>query len=308
MKMPSGILLWAEVSSSEGLQFNDIIGDITDDINRYAVPVTMTPERLIFFSHSIKHQTNFSPKNMTDLHLPEHCSALGDNKKFCFSCHPDVPCFNECCHQLDLILTPYDVLRLKTRLKRHSGIFLEQFVIIEWEEGMLFPACYLTMVDDGKASCVFVKDYGCRIYEDRPAACRAYPVGRGVSSQEDGSITEQLVLLREPHCRGFETDKKFSSVEYFKDQGLEEYNRYNDKMLQLLHHPKIQAGFRPTKEQADQYIMALYNLDTFRQELTNGYIQMNTPLSVMEQLAMQNDDKVLLLIATRWLIQEYFGE
>ncbi len=240
--------------------------------------------------------------------LPEHCQPIGENEKFCFACHPDVPCFNECCCQLDLVLTPYDVLRLKTRLKRHSGMFLEQFVIIEWEEGMLFPACYLTMVDDGKASCVFVKEHGCRIYEDRPAACRAYPIGRGASRQANGTITEQYVVLREPHCRGFEEQREHTVVEYFQDQELAEYNRYNDQLMKLLQHPKIQSGFRPTKAQSEQYIMALYNLDTFRQELTNGYIQMNTPLSVMEQLAMQNDDKVLLLIAIRWLIQEYFGE
>ena len=91
---------------------------------------------------------------MNDHNLPQHFSILRENEKFCFSCHPEVPCFNECCHQLDLILTPYDVLRLKNKLHRHSGMFLEQFVIIEWEEGMLFPTCYLTMVDDGKASCV----------------------------------------------------------------------------------------------------------------------------------------------------------
>ena len=79
-------------------------------------------------------------------------------------------------------------------------------------------------------------------------------------------------------------------------------------MTQLLQHPKIQAGFRPTKEQAEQYIMALYNLDTFRQELKHGYIKMNKPLSPMEQQTMETSDNVLLLIAIRWLIQEYFGE
>ncbi|XOF34370.1 MAG: YkgJ family cysteine cluster protein [Candidatus Electrothrix sp. YB6] len=245
---------------------------------------------------------------MSTFFLPEHCSPITESNVFCFSCHPEVPCFNECCRQLDLALTPYDVLRLKNALKRHSGMFLEQFVIIEWEEGMLFPACYLTMVDDGRASCVFVKENGCRVYEDRPAACRAYPVGRGASLQEDGTVAEQYVLLREPHCRGFEEGQGYTATEYFQDQGLSEYNRYNDQLMKLLQHPRIHAGFKPTKAQAEHYIMALYNLDTFRQELTTGGIQLNTPLSPMEEQAMQNSDNVLLLIAIRWLIQEYFGE
>jgi hypothetical protein len=245
---------------------------------------------------------------MSTFFLPEYCSPITANEVFCFSCHPEVPCFNECCRQLDLALTPYDVLRLKNALNRHSGMFLDQFVIIEWEEGMLFPACYLTMVDDGRASCVFVKENGCRVYEDRPAACRAYPVGRGASLQKDGTVAEQYVLLREPHCRGFEEGQGYTATEYFQDQGLAEYNRYNDQLMKLLQHPRIHAGFKPTKAQAEQYIMALYNLDTFRQELSTGGIQLNTPLSPMEQQAMQNSDNVLLLIAIRWLIQEYFGE
>ena len=34
------------------------------------------------------------------------------DRPFTFACHPGVPCFTECCRELDLALTPYDVLRL----------------------------------------------------------------------------------------------------------------------------------------------------------------------------------------------------
>ena len=40
---------------------------------------------------------------------------LADNL-FRFSCHKDVPCFTKCCAKLRLILTPYDILRMKNRL------------------------------------------------------------------------------------------------------------------------------------------------------------------------------------------------
>ena len=69
--------------------------------------------------------------------LPEHFHILNSNEKFCFACHTGVPCFTECCRQLDLTLTPYDTLRLKNRLKLHSGTFLEQYVIIEWDKALL---------------------------------------------------------------------------------------------------------------------------------------------------------------------------
>ena len=240
--------------------------------------------------------------------LPEHFHPIGGSDKFNFACHPGVSCFTECCRELDLALTPYDVLRLKNRFKQHSGKFLEQYVIIEWEEGMVFPTCYLTMVDDGKASCVFVTEKGCKVYEDRPGACRAYPVGRGASRSHDGAINEQFVLIKEPHCRGFEEDPQQTAAEYFKDQGLADYNRFNDPLMQLLQHPKIQLGFRPNRTQLDQFILALYNLDTFRQEMEADRLSMDRPLTVMELQALTGNDDELLLLAIRWLMQEFFGE
>ncbi len=240
--------------------------------------------------------------------LPENFHQVDSTDKFCFSCHPGVPCFTECCRELDLALTPYDVLRLKNHLQLHSGNFLEQFVIIEWEEGMVFPVCYLTMVDDGRASCIFVTREGCKVYDNRPGACRAYPVGRGASRDGSGKITEQFVLIKEPHCRGFKEKNEQTAPGYFKDQGVSKYNSFNDPLMQLLQHPRIHFGFRPDKNQLDQFILALYNLDMFRQEMADGRISMNRPLSAMELQAMAGDDEELLLLGIRWLMQEFFGE
>ncbi len=240
--------------------------------------------------------------------LPKNFHPIASSERFCFACHPGVPCFTECCRELDLALTPYDVLRLKNSCTMLSGKFLEQYVIIEWEEGMVFPACYLTMVDDGRASCVFVSEKGCSVYADRPGACRAYPVGRGASRDGGGKVTEQHVLIKEPHCRGFEEDPEQTTAGYFQDQELAEYNRLNDPLMQLLQHPRIHFGFRPNKEQLDQFILAQYNLDTFRQEMADDRISMNRPLTAMELQALAGNDEELLLLGIRWLLQEFFAE
>jgi Fe-S-cluster containining protein len=241
--------------------------------------------------------------------LPSPCRPMSFSEKFTFSCTPDLSCFNECCRQIDLILTPYDMLRLKKRLKLDSSVFLQRYVIVEWEEGMRFPHCFLTMVDDGKASCVFLTEQGCSVYEDRPAACRAYPAGRGASRRVDGTVTEQFVLVQEPHCKGFAAGQEQTVPGYFQAQGLTEYNRFNDQLLQLLQHPKVRAGFRPTRSQMQQFILALYNVDMFRRELLAGRVQLKQPLSPMESRAIAaGDDKSLLLLGVRWLLEEYFGE
>ncbi len=239
--------------------------------------------------------------------LPESFHPIGADAPFSFSCHPGVPCFTECCRQLDLALTPYDVLRLKNRLKLHSGVFLEKYVIIAWEEGQIFPTCYLTMVDDGRESCIFVGKTGCSVYQDRPSACRSYPVGRGMRRRESGEVEELFVLVKEPHCRGFEEAVSQTPLQYFTDQELGPYNRANDALLPLLQHRQIRQGFRPDKAQLDQFILALYNLDMFRQEMADGRISMNRPLNALELQAMAGDDEQLLLLGIRWLLQEFFG-
>jgi len=240
--------------------------------------------------------------------LPDCCHPLTAEEQFRFACHSRVACFTDCCCQLDLSLTPYDVLRLKQRLKIDSGSFLEQYVLVTWEEGMTFPACFLTMVDDGRASCVFLSQQGCTVYSDRPAACRAYPIGRGVSRQTDGRTTEQLLLIREPHCLGFIEHTEQTASAYFLAQGLTDYNNANDQLLPLLQHPQLQAGFALSQAQMDQYILALYNIDRFRQEMADGRIKMNRPLALRELRALAGDDEELLLLGVRWLRQEYFGE
>ncbi len=240
--------------------------------------------------------------------LPHHFRHLDDSETFTFACHPGVPCFTECCRELDLALTPYDVLRLKNGLGMHSGRFLERYVIIEHDPQAVFPVCYLTMVDDGRASCVFVRPGGCSVYADRPAACRAYPVGRGAARQPDGTISERFLLIREPHCQGFAEAETRTAPQYLAEQGLEDYFRFNDPVTRLLQHPGIREGFRPDRHQLDQYIMALYNLDLFRQEMADNRITLRRPLTPAELQGLAGDDEQLLLLAIRWLMQEFFAE
>ena len=230
------------------------------------------------------------------------------DRPFTFACHPGVACFTECCRELDLALTPYDALRLKRSLGLSSGQFLERYAIVEWEEPQLFPSCYLTMVDDGRASCVFVCATGCTVYPDRPGSCRAYPIGRGAARTGQGAPVESLVEVREPHCRGFAEECTQSVADYLRGQGLDLYNRYNDALLPLVQHPSIQDGsFRPNRMQLDQYMLALYDLDQFRRQMVDGRIALNRPLTPGQLQGLAGDDEELLLLAVRWLMQEYFG-
>ena len=240
--------------------------------------------------------------------LPEYCHPLDADERFSFACHRGVPCFTECCRQLDLFLSPYDVLRLKNRLGMHSSQFLEQYVIIEADARNAFPGCYLTMVDDGRASCVFVSSAGCTVYDDRPGACRCYPVGRGASRTSDGRVEERFVLLREGHCQGFQQDCEQDVATYLQEQGLEPYNYFNDALMELLQHERLEQGFLPNHQQRELFILALYNLDQFRQELKEGKIQVPQSLTVSDADLLSMSDEDLLLLAIRFLLQAFFSD
>ncbi|MFH1217948.1 MAG: YkgJ family cysteine cluster protein [Pseudomonadota bacterium] len=229
-----------------------------------------------------------------DLHLPEHVSRLREGENFTFACHPGVPCFTECCHQLDLALSPYDVLRLARELKISGKDFLHRYAVIEHQEGDIFPHVYLGMIDDGKASCPFVSERGCLIYPGRPAACRTYPLGRGAWQDGNGRDHAFFVLIKEPHCQGFVAPSEITLELWINDQGLADYYSANDLLISLLQHEKIKQGFRPSAEQRDLFLAVLYNLEEFGK--TSG-----TDSTAMTDLE-------LLKSAVAWLTEKYFNK
>ncbi len=237
--------------------------------------------------------------------FPEYVTEITPETTFSFSCHKGVPCFTECCRLLELALTPYDVLRLRKGTGMHSEKLLEKYIIVEHKPGEPFPCFYLTMVDDGRASCTFITQSGCSIYAHRPGACRTYPLGRAAVRGINNVIEEHYVLMRESHCLGFAEKEEQNSVKYCKDQGLEEYNRFNDEVVSILQHNKIRNGFIPPEKQADLFTLALYNIDTFREKLFEDKIT-SAPLEASEKESLQ-DDKQLLLFAIKWLYKELYS-
>jgi len=109
------------------------------------------------------------------------------------------------------------------------------------------------MVDDGRGSCPFVEKKGCRVYSDRPGACRTYPLGRGAYRTADDCLHEVFVLLQEPHCQGFSHGRSFTVPTWQEDQGLEEYNSHNDLLLTIYNAPYFRDKNRLNQSQAELF-------------------------------------------------------
>ncbi len=234
--------------------------------------------------------------------------ALDVDERFRFACSPEVPCFNECCRDLNQVLTPYDILRLKTRLGMRSDAFLSAHTeaFVGPETGL--PVVRLRMPPEADWACPFVTDAGCSVYEDRPASCRTYPLARAIRRDRDtGAVTEHFALIREPHCRGFEQDRSQSVREWIRDQEVEVYNRFNDLLMDIIrlknrHHP---GPLSLAGQQA--FRMGLYDSDGFREHLARSGPPEGMGVGAARLQAVLDDDLERLRFGHDWVRFVLFG-
>lgn len=213
---------------------------------------------------------------------------LRQGESFQFACHPDVPCFNACCSDLTMPLTPYDVLRLCQGLSMSSEEFFEEYAIVGCYEDTGFPLLHLRMLDAPGRPCPFVSEQGCGVYEHRSSACRTYPLGRATcpaGQNEERSpasagagepsvnacrcsdelkLDERYFVLREAHCQGFAQNKQWTTDTWLSDQGIALYNGMNDHYMRLISRYKALAkGALLSGKHATTALLCLYQQDRF---------------------------------------------
>jgi uncharacterized protein len=229
---------------------------------------------------------------------------------FKFECHPQIGCFNRCCAALRLILTPYDLLRMKNRLGISSGAFLDTYGEVVLEKGSRFPLVLLKMSEEAGKRCPFVSPAGCSLYKDRPSSCRLYPLGRAarkVYSEKDGR--EKYFLVREKHCMGFLEEREWTVDEWITGEGLAEYNTMNDLWLEILSFPRNMGGTeRELQQKIQMFFMGSYNLDRFRSFVLEGPFRKRFAVKEVLLGALAADDVALLRFSFEWLKFSLYGE
>lgn len=235
--------------------------------------------------------------------LPELAPGL----TYRFACHPKVPCFNVCCSDLTLPLTPYDVLRLRRNLGLSAQRFLDEHAVVLLAPDTGLPLVRLRMRTDAPGSpCPFVSAKGCTVYPDRPGACRTYPLGRATRENEQGQVVEQFFVVRERHCKGFEEDKHWTSETWLADQGLPAYNRSNDRYMLLLAQAKS-LGLQLPPQKANLVFLALYSLDSFKDFITRMGVFDLLEIRDEDRRKVENDEESRLDFALDWLDLVLFG-
>ena len=227
---------------------------------------------------------------------------------FQFACHPGVPCFNQCCRQLNLMLTPYDLLRLKNRLGMSASDFIELHTDVQSGQNG-WPVPMLKMADNAERTCPFLSDQGCTVYQDRPGACRTYPLGRAARGGAAGGPTEEeFFLVREAHCRGFEQDRRWTPAAWTQDQGLEPYLAMNDLFLPLITRQPPPSDPAVIQKKFNMFFMACYNLEAFGNFVLKSSLGTRFNIPAQRLQAMAGDELELLRFAFDWLGFAIFGE
>jgi Fe-S-cluster containining protein len=240
--------------------------------------------------------------------MENELTPLGPDDRFTFACTPGVPCFNECCRDLNQFLTPYDILRLKHHLDLPSPAFLAQYTVTHIGPETGLPVVVLRQDTASGMTCPFVSDRGCTVYENRPSSCRTYPLARLASRDpKTGRVTEHFALMQEPHCKGFREPKQQTVREWIADQGLAEYNEMNDLLMEII---GLKARRHPQPlDIREQHLfhLACYDLDTFRKQVFENDLLKEAPPPAAVLRAAETDDAVLLRLSLDWLKQTLFG-
>ncbi len=227
-----------------------------------------------------------------------------------FDCHPGVSCFNACCKNVDITLTPYDLLRLRQRLGLSSQELVARFTMPFEMDHHGMPGLKL-LTKPGKSECVFLRESGCSVYEDRPAACRYYALGSmGMRKKDSAAVEDLYFLVKEAHCRGHEEPKKLTVRQYRQEQGIAPYDEMNRDWRDIIIKKRSSGPTlgAPSERSFQLFDMCSYDLDSFRDFVQSPSFQSLFEVDPQALQQLKTDDEALLRFAMRFLKQVLFGE
>ena len=233
-----------------------------------------------------------------------------NNETFCFSCYPGISCFNECCHEIDVILTPFDALRIKNEIGIPSDRFLAEYTQMQKLKDTEIPLVKLKMQDeaDKKDHCVFLTGEGCLIYQNRPAVCRNYPTGVATQDPKEGDNHNPFFILEEDMCQGHREKKDWTVETWKKNQGVSELEDLNKPWLEIVAKLKNLSLKDEKDQKMNIFLMVCFDLDTFRKMVFQSSFLKRFKIEEKIIQLIENDEEELLKFGFQWLNFALFNE
>ena len=228
---------------------------------------------------------------------------LSPESRFRFHCHAGLECFNRCCREAAVILSPYDILRLSRSLGLATGEFLRRYTRRADEGGSFLPLVLLKPARTG--GCPFLGEAGCSVYCDRPASCRLFPVTQGSELAPEGAV-EHFFLRRLEYCQGFGEGPEWTLSTWQADQGFPEFDRPRRPWLALLAKQAKPGRTLPDDRILSQFYMVAYDLDAFRVFVCQSAFLKIHGLSEDQKKLLETDDLTLVRLSAAYLEQLLF--
>jgi Fe-S-cluster containining protein len=232
---------------------------------------------------------------------------LGPDDRFTFACDKSLDCFTRCCRDVSIVLTPYDILRLRRALGMDSSEFLRLHTISPFTADQKLPIVLLKM-DSVDARCPFVSEEGCRVYASRPWACRMYPLGLAEPKTPTRHERRFHFLVREDLCHGHDQLPECSVRDWIESQGVEEYELHGTAFKELMLDDFWDSGEALTPAQVDMFYMACYDVDRFRRFVFESSFLKKFEIDDARVEVIRTDDEELLGFAMQWLRFALFKE
>jgi Fe-S-cluster containining protein len=227
--------------------------------------------------------------------MNETRKPLQPEDTFSFSCHAGLSCFTSCCRDVNILLSPYDIIRMKRRLGLSSTEFLARFTKTLVAPKTALPAVQLRMDEESGRRCYFVGSDGCSIYEDRPWSCRMYPL------DVDGDGDQYRLIVDRSRCHGLDSRESTNLGQWFRDQGLESYSAESEQFAAVTGDAELTAWRVSHPQGAHIFHLACYDLDRFRELVFREALHEMIGAEDLNLEELRGDDLALLAFSYAWL-------
>ncbi len=171
-------------------------------------------------------------------------------------------------------------------------------------EESYFPDVLLRMEDNQDKTCPFLTQEGCRVYPDRPDACRTFPLEQGMIFDDESGHGRLVHFFRPPEfCMGQYEKTKWTPKSWEQDQEAEIYHKMTAKwaILKGLFHHNPWGSEGPEGPKARMAFMATYNIDRFREFVFGSSFLKRYKVKSYLIKKMNASDTELLKFGFKWV-------
>jgi Fe-S-cluster containining protein len=188
-----------------------------------------------------------------------------------------------------------------------SSDFLKHYTTIYIGKNSGLPIVAVKM-EGHYLKCPFLEEHkGCTVYEDRPSACRTYPLARiALRSRDRRGVEDFYYIVKEPDCEGFQDGKEWTVKSWIENQGIQPYNEMNDIFGEILQAKQVAGVVYLNADQVDIFHMGCYDIDRFREYFLESpnlerYMESKDVLD-----SISDDEEALLRYSIRWVKKKLF--